>query len=68
MDRDRDRLRREGEALQSNLTHDRHNVESLEKLLRQCRQENVEQNILNQDLQTEINKLKQKIDDLQVKL
>lgn len=68
MDRDRDRLRREGETLQTHLSHDRHTVESLEKLLRECRQVNVEQNILNQDLQAEINKLKMKVEDMQVKL
>lgn len=61
-------MRREGENLQTNWNQDRQAVDSLERLLRECRQENVEQNLLNQELQTELNRMKTRIEDLQHKL
>lgn len=47
---------------------DQNNVDGLEKLLADARQEVIEQRVLNEDLQSEIKKLKSKLAELQEKL
>lgn len=43
-------------------------MDGLEKLLKEARQEVISQRLLNQDLQSEISKMKTKIEDLQERL
>lgn len=68
MDKNVAKLRRESETLQNTMAHDRHTVDGLEKLLAECRQENVDQTLINQELQAEIQRLKHKIQELHSKL
>lgn len=68
MEREMDRLMRDSDAARATLSKDRDSVEYLEKLLADSRQENVELKIINQELQSEILRLKNKIEELQNKL
>lgn len=63
-----ERLRRDSDAIRDNLQKDRNNVEYLEKLLNESRQEAVNVKLLNQELQSEIQRLKSKAEDLHGKL
>lgn len=51
-----------------NIDKDGSNMDGLEKLLKEARQEVIAQRLLNQDLQSEIAKMKTKIEDLQERL
>ncbi|XP_066998908.2 centrosomal protein of 135 kDa [Anabrus simplex] len=62
------RLREEQELMQDHLSKDRASISSLEALLATSRQETVDQKLQNQELQTEVTRLRQKVDDLQRKL
>lgn len=62
------RLRRESESLQNTVTKDRTSLENVEKLLSEARQENVQLQLYNDELSSEIRALKEKIEELQSKL
>ncbi|KAL1505790.1 hypothetical protein ABEB36_005270 [Hypothenemus hampei] len=62
------RLSEEKTSLQKILDHERSSRESLEKLLKDARVDLTEQRLLNQDLQREVNILKDKIEDLEERL
>ncbi|KAF2883200.1 hypothetical protein ILUMI_22975 [Ignelater luminosus] len=68
IDRDVLRLRRESETLQDTLSRDRMTLENVEKLLSEARQENVQLQLYNQELNSEIRALKEKIEELQSRL
>lgn len=59
------RLRRESQELQENLFKDKKTVDSLEKLLAETRRELTQQQLLNEELQSEIKKLKSKLVEMQ---
>lgn len=65
MTREVERLRRESETIQTTLSKDRGNVQQLEKLLAETRREAVEQKLLNEELQSEIQRLRSKCEELQ---
>ncbi|XP_011647939.1 centrosomal protein of 135 kDa isoform X2 [Pogonomyrmex barbatus] len=62
------RLQAEQTIVQDQITRDRVTVERLETLLDQARQESINAQATNQELQNEISRLKQKVSDLQSKL
>lgn len=43
-------------------------MDGVEKLLKEARQDIIEQRLLNQDLQSEVTKLKAKVEELQERL
>lgn len=47
---------------------DKNSFDGLEKLLQDARQEVIEQRLLNQDLQAEIAKMREKVDQLEERL
>lgn len=63
-----ERLRRDSNAMRESLMKDRNNVEQLERLLAESRDEAVNLKIMNQDLQAEMQRLRSKAEDLQNKL
>lgn len=63
-----DRLRRDSNTMRETLMKDRNNVEYLETLLSESRQEAVNLKLVNQELQTEIQRLRSKAEELQSKL
>lgn len=65
MSREVERLRRESETVQTTLSRDRGSVQQLEKLLADARRESVEQKLLNEELQSEIQRLRTKCEELQ---
>jgi len=62
------RLKTEQSIVQDQITRDRVTVERLETLLDQARQESINAQATNQELQNEISRLKQKVSELQSKL
>jgi len=62
------RLKAEQNIVQDQITRDRVTVERLETLLDQARQESINAQATNQELQNEISRLKQKVSELQSKL
>nr|XP_012228872.1 PREDICTED: centrosomal protein of 135 kDa isoform X3 [Linepithema humile] len=62
------RLKTEHSVIQEQVTRDRVTVERLETLLDQARQESIDAQAANQELQNEIARLKQKVSELQSKL
>lgn len=62
------RLKAEQSIVQEQMTRDRVTVERLETLLDQARQESINAQATNQELQNEISRLKQKVSELQSKL
>lgn len=62
------RLRAEQTIVQDQVARDRVTVERLETLLDQARQESINAQANNQELQNEISRLKQKVSELQSKL
>ncbi|XP_036150015.1 centrosomal protein of 135 kDa isoform X2 [Monomorium pharaonis] len=62
------RLKTEQSIIQEQITRDRVTVERLETLLDQARQESINAQATNQELQNEISRLKQKVSELQSKL
>jgi len=62
------RLKAEQNIVQDQITRDRVTVERLETLLDQSRQESINAQATNQELQNEISRLKQKVSELQSKL
>lgn len=62
------RLKAEQSIVQEQMTRDRVTVERLETLLDQARQESMNAQATNQELQNEISRLKQKVSELQNKL
>jgi len=62
------RLKAEQSIVQDQITRDRVTVERLETLLDQARQESINVQATNQELQNEISRLKQKVSELQSKL
>ncbi|EFN60929.1 Centrosomal protein of 135 kDa [Camponotus floridanus] len=62
------RLKAEQSIVQEHMTRDRVTVERLETLLDQARQESMNAQATNQELQNEISRLKQKVSELQNKL
>lgn len=62
------RLKAEQSIVHDQITRDRVTVERLETLLDQSRQECINAQASNQELQNEISRLKQKVSELQVKL
>lgn len=62
------RLKAEQSIIQEQMTRDRVTVERLETLLDQARQESINAQATNQELQNEISRLKQKVSELQNKL
>lgn len=62
------RLKTEHSVIQEQITRDRVTVERLETLLDQARQESINAQTTNQELQNEISRLKQKVSELQSKL
>ncbi|XP_077254912.1 uncharacterized protein LOC143893424 isoform X1 [Temnothorax americanus] len=62
------RLKAEQSIVQDQIARDRVTVERLETLLDQARQESVNAQATNQELQNEISRLKQKVSELQSKL
>ncbi|KAL0118049.1 hypothetical protein PUN28_009021 [Cardiocondyla obscurior] len=62
------RLKTEQSIVQDQITRDRVTVERLETLLDQSRQESINAQTTNQELQNEISRLKQKVSELQSKL
>ncbi|XP_025989831.1 centrosomal protein of 135 kDa isoform X2 [Solenopsis invicta] len=62
------RLKVEQSVVQEQITRDRVTVERLETLLDQARQESINAQTTNQELQNEISRLKQKVSELQSKL
>lgn len=63
-----ERMKRDSESLRDVLLKDRSKVEHLEKLLAESRQEAVNLRLQNKELQVEIERLKNKAEDLQNKL
>lgn len=63
-----DRLTKENRELKRNLDKEESSMDGLEKLLKEARQEVISQRLLNQDLQSEIAKMKSKMEDLQERL
>lgn len=68
MERNIDFHVRQNEDLKRMVEKERNNLDGVEKLLKEARQDLIEQRLLNQDLQSEVTKLKAKIDELQEKL
>lgn len=68
MDRDASRMRRETETLHDSLRKDKSTVESLEKLLSDSRREGTRQKLLAKESQEQVDRLQEKVDDLQGKL
>lgn len=62
------RLKAEQSIVHEQITRDRVTVERLETLLDQARQESINAQATNQELQNEISRLKQKVSELQSKL
>ncbi|XP_018314204.1 centrosomal protein of 135 kDa isoform X2 [Mycetomoellerius zeteki] len=62
------RLQAEQSIVQDQITRDRVTVERLETLLNQARQESINAQTTNQELQNEVSRLKQKVSELQSKL
>lgn len=62
------RLKVEQSIVHEQITRDRVTVERLETLLDQARQESINAQATNQELQNEISRLKQKVSELQSKL
>lgn len=62
------RLKAEQSIVQDQITRDRVTIERLETLLDQSRQESINAQATNQELQNEISRLKQKVSELQNKL
>ncbi|XP_018050335.1 PREDICTED: centrosomal protein of 135 kDa isoform X2 [Atta colombica] len=62
------RLQAEQNIVQDQITRDRVTVERLETLLNQARQESINAQTTNQELQNEVSRLKQKVSELQSKL
>lgn len=62
------RLKAEQNMIQDQLNRDRVTVERLENLLDQARQESMDSQTANQELQCEMSRLKQRICELQNKL
>lgn len=54
--------------MKRNLDKEENDMDGLEKLLKEARQEVISQRLLNQDLQSHLNKMKSKLDELQDKL
>ena len=62
------RLRTDNSMVQEQMNRDNAAIERLEELLDQARQESINTQTSNQELQNEVSRLKQKISDLQNKL
>ncbi|XP_011052549.1 PREDICTED: centrosomal protein of 135 kDa isoform X2 [Acromyrmex echinatior] len=62
------RLQAEQSIVEDQITRDRVTVERLETLLNQARQESINAETSNQELQNEVSRLKQKVSELQSKL
>lgn len=65
MSREVERLRKDSENAQELLSKDKTSVQHLEKLLADTRRESVEQKLLNNELQCEVKRLKNKSEELQ---
>lgn len=61
-------MSKENRDLKRQLDKEESGTDGLEKLLKEARQEVISQRLLNQDLQSEIAKMKSKIEDLQERL
>ncbi|CAH1970630.1 unnamed protein product [Acanthoscelides obtectus] len=61
-------LSRENDDLKRSVAKDRNNVEGLEKLLNDARQEVIEQKLINQDLQSELTRMKTRLEEVQERL
>lgn len=68
MERNVDFHIRQNEELKKALDKERNNLDGVEKLLKEARQDIIEQRLLNQDLQSEVTKLKAKVEELQERL
>ncbi|XP_057672202.1 centrosomal protein of 135 kDa isoform X2 [Diorhabda carinulata] len=68
IERQVDFLTRENKELKRALEKDHDSQEGLERLLKEARQEVIDQRLLNEDLQSEVNKMRKKIDELQERL
>lgn len=68
MQRISEKLSSEKEELQEALDQERKNLEAVEKLLNEARRDGTEQKLINQDMQHEINRLKQKVKELEERL
>nr|CAI5863781.1 unnamed protein product [Callosobruchus analis] len=63
-----ERLSKDNEDLKKALRKDRNSVEDLEKLLDEARQEVIQQKLINQDLQTELTRMKARLEEVQERL
>ncbi|GJQ82870.1 hypothetical protein Trydic_g2608 [Trypoxylus dichotomus] len=68
IDRDVEKIRRHSSEIQSTLSKERETVDRLEQLLAASRLETAEQRLLNEELQKEIKKCRDKVQELETKL
>lgn len=68
MGREALKMKHESELARASLARDRTSLQNLEKLLAEARQDSVQLQLHNQELEMEVKTLRQKIDDVEGRL